>query len=135
MDVTGVLPSVPGYSPLWKDKISQAWATSAQGGLANEGFDIHDFHETADPFPSDVPTMRDEFEPELARSQDKPLRVELVEDFHDRMVFAGGFGFARSEAVAVDAYKLALPAHGELGVLSFHHGLSLRSIPSCTHFF
>jgi hypothetical protein len=41
----------------------------------------------------------------------------------------------RGEAVAVDAYKLALPAHGELGVLGFDHGLSLRSIPSCTHFF
>jgi hypothetical protein len=59
--------------------------------------------------------------------------VELIEDFHDRMVFVGGFGFARSEAV--DAYKFALPAHGELGVLGFDHGLSLRSIPICTHFF
>ena len=102
----------------------------AQRGLGNEGFDTHDFHETAHPFPSDVPTMRDEFEPELARSQERPLRVELVEDFHDRMVFAGRFGFARSEAVAVDAYQLALPAHGELGVLGIDHGLSLRSIPS-----
>ncbi len=107
----------------------------AQGGLRDEGFDTHDFHETAKPFPADIPTMRDEFEPELARSQERPLRVELVEDFHDRMVFASGFGFTRGEAVAVDAYKLALSAHGELGVLGFDHGHSLRSIPTCTHFF
>ncbi len=30
--------------------------------------------------------MRDESEPELARSLERPLRVELIEDFHDRMV-------------------------------------------------
>lgn len=107
----------------------------AHGRLGDEGFDAHDAHEAADPFASYIPTMGDEFEPELARPKERSLRVELVEGFHDLMVFAGGFDFARGEAVAVDSDELALPAHGELGVMGFDHGLSLRSIPSCSHFF
>jgi hypothetical protein len=42
------------------------WSVLKMPGL--RPVDPHDFHEPPDPFPSDVPTMRDEFEPELARS-------------------------------------------------------------------
>ena len=59
----------------------------------------------------------------------------LIEDFYGFVVFSGNGRPARSEAIAIDSDKLALPGHGELWALGFDHGRSLRSILSCTYFF